>query len=122
MKEREAYGVKFVVSEETFNEYKGTLQDQLEEKNKEIERLNQYIDFYKDLTERQNKSLERLQNIIDELEKWLLSTQERYKDYLSTKPTNDSEYNSKYATQSALIQLDVILDKLKDLKEGNKDE
>ena len=73
-----------------------------------------------DLVDNQQQEIERLNNIIDELEKWLLSEQERYRDYLSTRPTNDSEYNSKYATQSALVQLDVVLDKLKELKDSDK--
>lgn len=42
-KEREICGTKVIVSGETYNEYKGTLQAQLEEKDKEIERLNYII-------------------------------------------------------------------------------
>jgi peptidoglycan hydrolase CwlO-like protein len=42
-KERTISGIKVVVSGETYNEYKGTLQEQLEEKDKEIERLNNII-------------------------------------------------------------------------------
>ena len=42
-KEREICGVKVIVSGETYNEYKGTLEEQLEEKDKEIERLNNII-------------------------------------------------------------------------------
>ena len=84
--------------------------------------MNDYsVTFYSPQYHKAIKEIDRLNNIIDELEKWLLSRQEIYKDYLSTKPTNDSEYNSKYATQFALAQLDIILDKLKKLKkEGNK--
>ena len=42
-KEREICGVKVIVSNETYNEYKGTLEEQLEEKDKEIERLKNGI-------------------------------------------------------------------------------
>ena len=42
-KERTISGIKVVVSGETYDEYKGTLQEQLEEKDKEIERLNNII-------------------------------------------------------------------------------
>jgi hypothetical protein len=38
-KEREIAEVKIIVSKEVYDEYKGTLQEQLEEKDKEIERL-----------------------------------------------------------------------------------
>ena len=37
-KEREICGTKVIVSGETYNEYKGTLEEQLEEKGKEIEK------------------------------------------------------------------------------------
>ena len=42
-KERTISGIKVVISGETYDEYKGTLQEQLEEKDKEIERLNNII-------------------------------------------------------------------------------
>lgn len=58
--------------------------------------------------------------VLDELEEWLLSEQDRYRNYLTTIPTNDSEYNSKYATQCALAQIDVILDKIQELKNEMK--
>ena len=54
--------------------------------------------------------------VLDELEEWLLSEQDRYRNYLTTRPTNDSEYSSKYATQCALAQIDAILDKIQELK------
>lgn len=54
--------------------------------------------------------------VLDELEEWLLSEQDRYRNYLTTRPTNDSKYSSKYATQCALAQIDVILDKIQELK------
>ena len=44
IKEKEICGVKVIVSGETYNEYKGTLEEQLQEKDKEIERLNNIID------------------------------------------------------------------------------
>jgi len=43
MNNREIAGVKVIVSGETYNEYKGTLEEQLEEKDKKIERLNNII-------------------------------------------------------------------------------
>ena len=42
-KERTISGIKVVVSGETYDEYKGTLQEQLEEKDKEIERLKDLV-------------------------------------------------------------------------------
>lgn len=50
-KERTISGIKVVVSGETYDEYKGTLQEQLEEKDKEIERLNNIIKEAKEYTE-----------------------------------------------------------------------
>jgi len=41
---RKISGIKVVVSNETYNKYKGTLEEQLEEKDKEITRLNNIID------------------------------------------------------------------------------
>jgi len=67
--------------------------------------------------EQENK---QLKSILTELEEWLKEEQERYRDYLSTRPENDSEYNSKYATQCGLAQVDVILDKIQELKEKYK--
>lgn len=43
MKQREAYGVKFVVSGEAFDDYKGTLQEQLETALNKIEDLENTI-------------------------------------------------------------------------------
>ena len=39
----EISGVKILLSKEQYNKYKGNLQEQLEEKNKEIERLHSII-------------------------------------------------------------------------------
>ena len=52
-------GVDLVLSPEHYEEYKGTLNKQLEEKDKEIDRLN---------------------NIINELEKWLIKHIDEYRD------------------------------------------
>ena len=52
-------GVDLVLSPEHYEEYKGTLNEQLEEKDKEIDRLN---------------------NIINELEKWLIEHIDEYRD------------------------------------------
>lgn len=62
----------------------------------------------------------KYKKILTELEEWLKEEQERYRNYLSTRPRNDSEYNSKYATQCGLAQVDIILDKIKELKEKYK--
>ena len=51
MKQRELYGVKVFVSGEEFDDYKGTLEEQLEEKDKEIERLNNIIKIKTDFIE-----------------------------------------------------------------------
>ena len=64
---------------------------------------------------------DRLTNIINELENFMKMQQELYRCILSPRPKNDSEYNTKYATQCGLAQLDVILDKLKELKEAKNE-
>ena len=43
-KEREIDGIKVIVSNETYNEYKGTLQDQINELQ---ERINKALDYIK---------------------------------------------------------------------------
>ena len=90
MKEREIAGVKVFVSNETYNEYKGTLQEQLEEKDKEIQRLN---------------------NIIDEMEKEL-------KKY-SNKLEYCSESVAMFYSVAICNDINNILNKLKELKERN---
>lgn len=106
-------GVDLVLSPEHYEEYKGTLNKQLEEKDKEIDRLNkEYERIYNEnckLREEHNitdiKLLDennRLKNIIDELEKWL-------------KKEHENGYEVYY-----LMAIQDILDKLKELKENNK--
>ena len=98
------------------------LQKHLVDEMMKVSKTNPDVMFYMEALMKycieREQEIDRLNNIINELEKWLLSEQERYRDYLSTRPTNDSEYNSKYATQCALVQLDEVLDKLKELKES----
>ena len=48
-KKREIAGVKVIVSGETYNEYKGTLQEQLEEKTNKIDIIKGYLLAKKDL-------------------------------------------------------------------------
>ena len=104
-------GINFVLSPEEYTKYKGTLQEQLEEKDKEIERLNNIIektqqDYTDEYNLRHKLSLElsqekdktfQLNNIINELEKWL--------EYQGDHTMQQHNYYS-------------VLDKLKALKEG----
>ena len=50
------------------------------------------------------KELERLNNIIDELERWLIEHIDEYRDM----------------EQDAMFEFGLVLDKLKELKENNK--
>lgn len=45
-KEREIAGIKVFVSNETYNEYKGTLQDQINELQNRIDKALEYINKY----------------------------------------------------------------------------
>ena len=40
---REAYGLKILVNEETYNEYKGTYEEQIEELQERIDKAIEYI-------------------------------------------------------------------------------
>lgn len=91
-KERKICGVKVFVSGKTYNEYKGTLEEQLEEKDKEIERLN---------------------NIINELEEEL----EREINFGKTIPKEADNYNSSLDIRHTLEK---VLERLKELKEGKE--
>ena len=41
---REAYGLKILVNEETYNEYKGTYEEQIEELQERIDKAIEYIE------------------------------------------------------------------------------
>lgn len=77
-KERTISGIKVVVSGETYDEYKGTLQEQLEEKDKEIERLNKErsktyengLNYFLELQKKKDE-IERLNNIIKEVREYI---------------------------------------------------
>lgn len=81
-------GVDLILSPEHYEEYKDTLNKQLEEKDKELDRLN---------------------NIINELEKWC----NECIDY------NIISRKNGYTTISDEF-FEIVLDKLKELKENNK--
>ena len=76
-KERTISGIKVVVSGETYDEYKGTLQEQLEEKDKEIERLKEELKYTIPIVEHNKtitkhlKEIERLNNIIEEAREYI---------------------------------------------------
>jgi len=89
-KEREICGVKVIVSGETYNEYKETLEEQLKEKDKEIERLN---------------------NIINELESYI-KHYDKIEGYYEYVECGYDEYNSDEDVKEQ------ILDYIKELKEG----
>ena len=91
-------GVDLVLSPEHYEEYKGTLNKQLEQKDKEIERLN---------------------NIIDELENTIANFMENH-----TEGYIDWKYDREiYLAESNVLQklYDTYLDKLKELKENNNE-
>lgn len=101
--------------------------EQLEIADKKINDLQQENKQLKELCNKYEKEHKKEfntwlqgQKVLKNLEEWLKEEQERYRDYLSTRPKNDSEYNSKYATQCALSQVDIILDKIQELKEKYK--
>ena len=86
-------GLDLILSPEHYEEYKGTLKKQIEELEKEIERL---------------------QNIINELEEYINKT--KLEEF-------EKEYGKRYGktfTQAEVIICNMILNKLKELKEGNK--
>lgn len=105
----------------SFNYYRAGKQNELllkyitnlQQENKQLKELcDKYEEEHKTTFETWLKG----QKVLNELQEWLKEEQERYRDYLSTRPENDSEYNSKYATQCGLAQVDVILDKIQELR------
>ena len=59
----------------------------------------------KHIIEEKNKEIDRLNNIINELEKWLIKHIDEYRDM----------------EQDAMFEFGLVLDKLKALKENNKE-
>ena len=58
-------GVDLVLSPEHYEEYKGTLNKQLEEKDKEIDRLNNIIDELEKWIKENNLGKYRTENVVD---------------------------------------------------------
>lgn len=115
----------FLAPESVYEDQLNNLSMQINQKDKEIERLNKNIKRIQymlcdahTLADEYIEKYNRLNNIINKLEKDLLKKQEFYRNELSTRPTNDSEHNTRFADSCALAQIDVILDKLKELKES----
>ena len=100
-------GVDLVLSPEHYEEYKGTLNKQLEEKNKEIDRLNNIIKELSKDVDMWNKKYNEQFNIITELEKWL---EER-----------TYGMNEIHTYKIGALEDEVILNKLKELKENNNE-
>ena len=106
-------GVDLVLSPEHYEEYKGTLNKQLEEKNKEIDRLNkEYERIYNENCKlRENHNInditlldenERLNRIIDNIFKFM-----------------QNKYDNSDLTGFTISFME--LQDLKELKENNKD-
>ncbi len=106
-------GVDLVLSPEHYEEYKGTLNKQLEEKNKEIDRLNkEYERIYNENCKlRENHNInditlldenERLNKIIDNIFKFM-----------------QNKYDNSDLTGFTISFME--LQDLKELKENNKD-
>ena len=71
-KEKEICGVKVFVSNEAYNEYKGTLQEQLNEKDEQLDKYKQVIDRIKEYLEEPNRDnfdfcKEKILEMIEEL-------------------------------------------------------
>lgn len=69
---------------------------------------------------KQNEFLMKQDNILQTLIQWLYKEQERYRKTLSERPTNDKEYINAQVTSVALEQINVVIDKIKELKEELK--
>ena len=81
-------------------EYNQKLKNEVVYSKVEIDRLNNIIEVVYSKVE-----IDRLNNIIDELEKWLIKHIDEYRDM----------------EQDAMFEFGLVLDKLKTLKENNKD-
>ena len=132
-------GVDLVLSPEHYEEYKGTLNKQLEEKDKEIDRLNkEYERIYNENCKlRENHNInditlldenERLNNIIKELSKDVDMWNKKYNEQFNIiteleKWLEERTYgmNEIHTYKIGALEDEVILNKLKALKENNKD-
>lgn len=76
-------------------------------KNIKFKKLNEKMTSGKNLFNEQDKKIERLQNIIDELEKWL---------------EENKKISQAHENVLGVNIINLVLNELKDLKEGNKDE
>ena len=93
-------GVDLILSPEHYEEYKGTLNKQLEEANQEIERL---------------------QNIINKLEKYIVEEiDDAQKELNIILQGNNLDYKNECTKEFNCIKnaLDMLLDKLKELKDS----
>ena len=116
----EEYGLKFVVNGEDYDKIKKSLNEQIEDlqqkveqQEKEIDRLNNIIEELSKDVDMWNKKYNEKFDIINELEKWL-------EDNLGNCRTNQ-KYTS---NQVYNLKEDIYyrcLNKLKELKENNKD-
>ena len=68
-------------------------------------KFKDYIKHLQQKVEQQEKEIDRLNNIINELEKWLIKHIDEYRDM----------------EQDAMFEFGLVLDKLKALKENNKE-
>ena len=96
--------------------YMQSLMENYEKLEKENQQLKELCNKYEEEHKKEFNIWLQGQKVLKDLEEWLKEEQERYRDYLLTRPKNDSEYNSKYATQCALSQVDIILDKIQELR------
>ena len=98
----------FLSPESVYDDQLGNLSQQINEKDKEIERLNKDLDTAIEICNNRQKEIVKLNNIINELEKYLEQQWLEWKD----------EYN--FEVYSMAKEDKVILDKLKELKESER--
>lgn len=112
-------GVDLVLSPEHYEEYRGTLNKQLEEKDKEIDRLNNLNKQLVEECQKLDDEETRLNNIIEEIENTIENFMENH-----TEGYIDWKYDREiYLAESNVLQklYDTYFDKLQELKE-NKNE